>query len=120
MQYLTLLSTFAVIQGALAGGVSVFTGPNCTGKQTNVHFDSNSIVPSIPAFESYRENGYGAHGQRIQFWTQPGTGQQCGGEYLYDTWAYGGDYFQSRTCYDVGAHPDSRWLKARCIKTVAA
>lgn len=120
MQYFTLLAAATLIQGALSGGISVFDGPNCTGKRTDVHFDADKTVPNIAAFQSYRENGYGQREQRIQFYTQTGAPGQCGGEFLYDTWAYDGDYFHSHQCYNIIDHPNTKWHYARCIKSVHA
>ncbi|KAL2857034.1 hypothetical protein BJX68DRAFT_263556 [Aspergillus pseudodeflectus] len=119
MKYLTLLTTCAaLLPGALSAGITVWDGPDCTGKQTDVHFNADSTVTNIPAFYSYKENGWGQHEQRIQFYTQSGAPGQCSGNFLYDTWAYDGDYFHSHQCYNLIDHPNTYEYYARCIKSI--
>ncbi|KAJ5793886.1 hypothetical protein N7457_000485 [Penicillium paradoxum] len=117
MKPLTLLAATTLLQGALSAGISVFDGPDCTGKETDIHIDADSTVPNIRAFSSYRENGWGQHEQRMQFYRSGAPGQ-CAGDFLYDTWAYDGEYFRSRQCYNIIDHPDTHWRYARCIKSV--
>ncbi|KAJ3543966.1 hypothetical protein NM208_g3298 [Fusarium decemcellulare] len=86
MYYSTLLvASAALIQGALSAKISTFAGPNCTGAQKDIHVYDDTSVLNIPQFQSYRENGYGSHGQRVAFYTESGLPGTCGGAKIYDT-----------------------------------
>ncbi|KAF5008663.1 hypothetical protein FDECE_5075 [Fusarium decemcellulare] len=116
MHYSTLLVASAtLIQGALSAKISTFAGPNCTGAQKDIHVYDDTSVLNIPQFQSYRENGYGSHGQRVAFYTESGLPGTCGGAKIYDTWAYDGDYFHSHQCYNLIDHEPHKYGVASCV-----
>ncbi|CRG88060.1 hypothetical protein PISL3812_05086 [Talaromyces islandicus] len=116
MHYSAVLLTSAVlIQGALSLGVSTFSGPDCTGDQYNVYLANIDTKENLPPFRSYRENGWGSKLYRIGFYEST----DCVDNFLYDTWAYDGDYFKSHTCYNLVDHASELGYPfdtARCVK----
>lgn len=108
-----ILTSAALLQGALSLGVSTFTGPDCTGDQYNVYLANLDTKTDLVPFQSYRENGWGSHGYRIGFYDST----NCEEDFVYDTWAYDGDYFKSKTCYNIKDHSNS-FTTARCINDV--
>lgn len=114
-----VLASAALIQGGLSARITAFTGRDCTGEHYDTNVVDNSQNSNLRPFISYRENGYGGRGQRIAFYGSA----DCATNYLYDTWAYGGDYFKSKTCYNLETHTTElghHFDPARCVVSYAA
>ncbi|KAF1959110.1 hypothetical protein CC80DRAFT_533330 [Byssothecium circinans] len=89
----------ALVPGVLSTRVLIFPEPGCQGQSYSIFVPGNTCLNSLPAFKSYMEDGYGSKGERIAFYDSTG----CNG-FIYDTWSYGGDYFQSKKCYTLRDH----------------
>ncbi|KAK2766757.1 hypothetical protein FQN54_006071 [Arachnomyces sp. PD_36] len=100
-----LIASAALIQGALSTGILTYSGRDCTGEETATTIEDGPCTGPLPVFQSYKENGYGPDGDRISFY---GSGECTIETFLYDTWANDGDYFQSKTCYNIDGHSNSR------------
>lgn len=100
MHYSKILIASAFIQGGLSTGILTYSGPDCTGESQEYTILSGCLG-AVPQFQSYRENGWGPHEERIGFYGQFGCNEAG---FLYDTWAYDGDYFHSHQCYNLNSH----------------
>lgn len=94
-----LIASAAFIQGGLSTGILTYSGRDCTGEVTESTVPNGACTGPLPVFQSYRENGWGPKKTRIAFY---GSGTCTA--YLYDTWAYDGDYFKSHQCYNINGH----------------
>jgi hypothetical protein len=96
-----LIASAALFQGGLSTGILTYSGRDCTGQATQTTVKDGECTGPLPVFQSYKEDGFGPHGKRIAFY---GSGTCTGETFLYDTWAYDGDYFQSHKCYNIDGH----------------
>lgn len=113
-----IFAVSALTQQALAASVLVYSGRDCTGTVQDIHVIDNTCANAAKAFRSYKENGWGSRGQRLAFNTNwCGTGDEG---LIYDTWAYNGDYFHSKTCYNIADHAPRGQQDAVSIRSYPA
>ncbi|KAM7208277.1 hypothetical protein V8F20_001255 [Naviculisporaceae sp. PSN 640] len=102
-QIITMAASGLLAQKALAASVLVYTGRGCTGDVQDIHIIDNTCANAAHGFKSYKENGWGSRGQRLNFNRNPCGTVSTEGK-IYSTWAYDGDYFHSNTCYNIWDH----------------
>ncbi|KAM7189457.1 hypothetical protein V8F33_010040 [Rhypophila sp. PSN 637] len=116
-QVFTLAASLMAASPALAASVLVYTGRDCTGDVQDIHIIDNTCANAAHRFQSYKENGWGSKDQRLSFNANLCTSDSYGEGSIYDTWAYNGDYFHSKTCYNIANHAPNGQTTAVSIRS---
>lgn len=111
---LLIVAVAAFIQGSLAVRVKTYTGRDCTGAVQDLSIDNHAACDSNNnRFQSYQENGWGKNnGQRIAFYS---AGSCTTETFLYDTYSYNGDFFKSKTCYNIDGHSPAKFAQGMAL-----